>query len=296
MGEQQYLDILRDILFRGHYRTTRNGTAFSLFSKHMEFDLRGGQFPLMTTRKIFFRGIFEELQFFLRGQTDTKVLEEKGVNIWKGNTNREFLDSLGHSDYEEGDMGPMYFYQIYHFNAPYSGCKTDYSGQGFNQWEQVVHLLRTNRYSRRIMMTTYNPLQASEGVLYPCHGIVIQFAVEGTNELCCHMHQRSADFFHGISFNVASYSLLVILLCHYLNDTSTDDFRFVPGKLSISLGDCHLYVEHEKAVREQLLREPFAFPRIQIKKPITDLQNIDFSAIEIVGYQCHPSIKADMVA
>jgi thymidylate synthase len=295
-GEQQYLFILKEILEKGHYRKTRNGNTFSLFGKHMEFDLKNNMFPLLTTKKMFLRGIFEELIFFLKGQTNTKLLEEKCVNIWKGNTSRDFLDTMGFYKYNEGDMGPMYFYQIYHFNAKYEGCLTDYNNKGLNQFNDVIHLLKTDRYSRRIFMTTYNPLQAKEGVLYPCHGIVIQFAVEGENELCCHMYQRSADFFHGICYNITSYSLLVILLVQFLNDTSTDDFKFVPGKLCISIGDCHIYESHINAVKEQLSREPYPFPKIKFNEPIIDLTKIFFSSIELIDYICHPSIKVDMVA
>jgi thymidylate synthase len=295
-GEKQYLSILDDILNNGHYRKTRNGNTFSLFGKHMEFDLKNNQLPILTTKKVFLRGIFEELLFFLKGQTNTKLMQEKGVNIWKGNTNRDFLDTNGFYNYDEGDMGPMYFYQIYHFNYPYNGCLTNYNEKGFNQFNEVINLLKYDRYSRRIFMTTYNPLQAKEGVLYPCHGIVIQFAVQGENELCCHMYQRSADFFLGICYNITSYSLLVLFLVQYLNDTSTDDFKFVPGKLCISMGDCHIYESHISAVKEQLSREPYPFPKLKINKPIIDLTNIDFSFIELIDYVCHPTIKVDMIS
>lgn len=293
-GEQQYLNLLKDILDNGHYRKTRNGNTYSLFGKHLEFNLKNG-FPLLTTKKMFLRGIFEELSFFLKGQTNSKILENKNVNIWKENTSRKFLDSVNLSHYEEGDMGPMYFYQIYNFNAPYKGCGS-IPENGFNQWEQVIHLLRTDKYSRRIIMTTYNPLQANEGVLYPCHGIVIQFAVERENELCCHMYQRSCDTFLGEPYNIASYSLLTLILCQFLNDTSTTDFRFVPGKLCISLGDCHIYENHVDAVRSQLTKDPYEFPLLEIQGPITDMTQLDFTCISLINYKCHPGIKAEMIA
>lgn len=291
MEEKQYLNLLQEILEKGHLRKTRNGNTLSIFGKHLEFNLKEN-FPLITTKKMFLRGIFEELLFFLQGQTNTKILEEKGVNIWKGNTTHEFLDKMN-LPYEEGDMGPMYFYQIYHFNAPYEGCNANYEGKGLNQFENVIHLLRTDRYSRRIMMTTYNPLQANEGVLYPCHGIIIQFAVEGENELCCLVHIRSSDGFLGLPYNITSYSLLLLLLCQYLNNT--DDFKFIPSKLCISLGDCHIYEEHIDAVKTQLTRTPYHFPKLKLP-PIYDLKNIDFTSLELIDYQYHPSIKAKMIA
>jgi len=291
MGEQSYLNLCQEVLEKGHYRPTRNGHTYSLFGKHLEFDLRNS-FPLLTTKKMFFRGIFEELNFFLSGSTNSKILEEKGVNIWKANTSKEFIASQN-LNYEEGDIGALYFYQIYHFNAPYEGCLANYEGKGFNQFEQVIHLLKTDRFSRRILMTTYNPLQAEEGVLYPCHGITIQFAVEGTNELCCHMYQRSADIFLGLPFNIASYSLLTIILCNILNNEVED--KFVPGKLCISLGDCHIYEQHIEAVRTQLSREPLPFPQLEIIN-MTTLENITIDNCHLTNYVYHPAIKADMIA
>lgn len=308
-AENEYLHLLREVLEKGHYRKTRNGNTFSLFGKHLDFDLRGGQFPLLTTKKMFFRGIFEELAFFLRGETNSKILEDKGVNIWKGNTSRQFLDSMNFTHYEEGDMGPMYFYQIYHYNRPYQGCNFDYSvndgkSNQLNQFKTVIDLLKTDRFSRRIMMTTFNPLQAEQGVLYPCHGIVIQFAVEGENELCCHMYQRSADLFHGLPFNIASYALLTILLCKYLNDTTkgcthfteSNLAPFVPGKLIISLGDCHIYESHVEAVKTQLSRKSLPFPKLEICDSLTDLTKIQYSSLNIIDYNPCPNIKVDMVA
>ena len=294
--EHRYLDLLKEAIWDSEDRNSRAGVTKSFFGRTLRFDLSKNTIPLLTTKRIFWKGVVEELLFFIRGETQTKRLEEKGVNIWKGNTSRDFLDTMGFYKYNEGDMGPMYFYQIYHFNASYDGCLTDYSEKGLNQFKDVIHLLKTDRYSRRIFMTTYNPLQAKDGVLYPCHGIVIQFAVDGENELCCHMYQRSADFFHGICYNITSYSLLVILLVQYLNDTSTDDFKFVPGRLCISLGDCHIYESHINSVKEQLSREPFSFPKLKINGPIFDLTEIKFSSIEVIDYICHPAINVDMVA
>ena len=189
LEEQHYLNLMNNIITKGHNRQTRNSKTWSLFGNHMEFDLTDGKFPLLTTKKMFLRGIFEELKFFLLGKTDTKVLEEKGVNIWKGNTCKEFIDSLK-LPYCEGDMGPMYGFQLRHFGAEYDGCKYDYTNKGFDQFKLVLDTLKKDKYSRRIMMTTYNPAQVHLGVLPPCHGITVQFGVEGENNLCCHMYQR----------------------------------------------------------------------------------------------------------
>ena len=281
--EHQYLQLLSDIIEHGHRRKTRNGYTLQLAGKQLTFDLKRGHiFPLITTKKMFFRGIFEEWKFFMDGKTDTKELEKVGVNIWKGNTSREFLNSVNSTvaTYEEGDMGPMYFFQIYHFNAPYRGCRPEigYSGQGLNQFEKVIHLLVNDRFSRRIVMTTFNPEQAEQGVLYPCHGLLIQFVVEQDDELTCIMTQRSADCFLGLPYNIASYSLLTYAVCAQVNSrlsVSLTNPPLIPGKLVICLGDCHIYESHISAVKEQLTRQPFPFPSICFvnkQKKQTDLQ------------------------
>ena len=179
-SEQQYLDLLKYILNEGHFRQTRNGETYSKFGKVLDIDLADG-FPLLTTKKVFFAGIFHELIFFLKGDTNANNLMEKGVKIWNPNTTREFLDSVNLQHYEEGDMGPMYGFNWSHFGADYKGMKYDYEGQGFNQIDYCLNLLRSDPFSRRILMTTYNPEVAKEGCLFPCHGISIIFHVEPQN-------------------------------------------------------------------------------------------------------------------
>ena len=314
--ELQYLNILKEIIDNGHYRQTRNAKTYSLFGKYMEFDLTDGKFPLLTTKKMFLRGIFEELVFFLTGSTDTKLLENKSVNIWKGNTSREFLDSLGPNfkSYEVGDMGPMYGYQLLHFNAEYHGCNFDYSNQGINQVQNIIDLLIKDRYSRRIIMTTFNPAQADCGVLYPCHGIVIQFGIQNDDELCCHMHQRSADWILGEPFNIASYAMLMHIICEIVNNqletnlniayemnSSTEYFpsKLQVGKLSMSFGDVHIYDEHIEVAKEQLQRRPYDFPVLKINKKLTSLQDLNdfkFTDIKLENYNSHSALKANMVA
>lgn len=296
--EMQYLKLLNDIITTGDLRPTRNAKTYALFGKFLEFDLKKG-FPLLTTKKMFLRGIFEELKFFLLGETDTKILESKGVNIWKGNTSREFLDANGHSNYEEGDMGPMYGFQFRHFGAEYKGCKHDYTGEGIDQFAEVINLLKTDRYSRRILMTTYNPAQSKEGVLYPCHGLTVQFAVEGGNELVCAMDQRSMDCFLGAPFNIASYALLVHIICSIVNNGISEENHLVPGRLVMFLGDTHVYEDHFGAVQEQLKNSPNRFPKLTIIKQIMDIediQNLEFNDIRLIGYNSHNSIKAQMIA
>lgn len=300
--EQSYLDLLKQIMENGTERQTRNGKTRSLFAKQIEFTVSETHFPLLTTKKMFFKGVVEELLFFMRGETNSKLLEEKGVNIWKANTSREFLDANGFTDYEEGDMGSMYFYQLLHFGKPYHSLEneTNNNMKYPNQLQDVIDLLITDRFSRRMIMTTFNPQQVKEGVLYPCHGIVIQFGVEGTNKLCCSMYQRSSDCFLGLPFNIASYSLLLLFICNIVNSNLPEnDEPFVPHKLVISLGDCHIYEEHYSAVMEQLTRSPNAFPHItftSLPTTLSDFKTYSASEIQLSNYLSYPPIKAKMIA
>lgn len=294
--ECAYLDLLKYIIKNGEYDEGRNGFTWSVFGKHLEFDVGVG-FPLLTTKKVFFKGIFEELIFFLRGDTNAKHLDEKGVKIWNPNTTREFLDANGKNDYKEFDMGPMYGFQLLHFNATYEGMDKDYEGKGINQIDYCLDLIKNNPKSRRIIMTTYNPLQAKEGVLFPCHGIAIIWYVENKNKLCCMMVQRSADTFCGVPFNIASYALMMHMFCEIINND--DDYKgplLMPGRLVMSLSDCHVYgVHHEQTVR-QLLRQPYKFPQLRFKRKINNLNDFTFDDVELVNYESHPAIPVKMVA
>jgi len=295
--EQKYLDLLKKIYEKGDERQTRNAITKSLFGEKLEFDLSNNIFPLLTTKKMFLRGIFEELIWFLKGDTDSKLLEEKKVNIWKKNSSKQFLESMN-LDYEEGDIGNMYGFQWNHFGAEYVGCQENYDGKGFNQIEYCLDLLKTDKFSRRIIMTTYSPSEANKGVLYPCHGLIVQWYVKEVNKinyLSCHMYQRSADAFLGVPFNISSYSLLTYLFCEILNNDNFD-CKFKPDKLIISFGDIHIYENHYEQIKEQIKRKPYPFPKIFIKNKNSKLQNFEWKDIEIQNYKYHEKINADMVA
>lgn len=287
-GELEYLNLLSEVLNTGNTKIGRNGETHSLFGKHLEFDLRQG-FPLLTSKKMFFRGIVEELLFFIRGETDSKKLEEKRVNIWKGNTSREFLDSIGKTERREGVMGEMYGYQWRHYNAEYDEEKAKPKEPGIDQLKNVISLIKNEPNSRRILMTDYNPCQASSGVLYPCHSLILQFYVEDEFlDMFC--YNRSQDLFHGTPFNIASSSLLLCLIAKITNKT--------PRKLILSLGDCHIYSSHYDIVAQQLSRLRYSFcslkiPNISSMKEMEALRYEDFS---IENYSSFPSLKAKMVA
>ena len=289
--EFQYLELLKEVYEEGKKICGRNGNVQRLFSKNLKFDLRKG-FPLLTTKKMFFRGIFEELIFFLKGETNTKILEEKGVNIWKGNTNREFLDRHGFTEYDEGEMGPMYGYQWRHFGKPFTyGISKDFIDRhiyrGLDQLEKVVQEIQSEPYSRRLLMTDYNPSQADQGVLYPCHSIVLQFFVEdGFLDVFC--FNRSSDLFLGLPFNIASSSLLLIIIASLTG--------LQPRFLNLSLGDCHIYESHLPKVLEQINRIPYKTPTIAVKRRVEKVEDFMYDDFELKDYFCHPVIKAEMIA
>jgi dihydrofolate reductase/thymidylate synthase len=295
--ESTYINVMKDLLINGIPTKGRNGVTFSKFGKTLEFNLQEG-FPLLTTKKMFFKGVCEELLFFIKGDTNAKHLSDRGVKIWDKNTSREFLDSLGYKDREEGDMGPMYGYQWKHFNAEYNGINENYDGKGFDQLSYVINELKSNPHSRRIIMTTYNPAQASQGVLFPCHGISIQFnTVQLNNTFIVNLsqNQRSADYFLGVPFNIASYALLLEMICHCLND-GANEFTYIPGKIILFLGDYHIYESHRDQCIKQIKRYPFDFPKIKLNSNKRKLEDFEFSDFELINYNSYPAIQADMIA
>jgi thymidylate synthase len=295
--EQTYLDILKDLITKGDERQTRNSITKSLFSRNLTFDLKNS-FPLLTTKKMFFRGIFEELMFFIRGNTNTKILEEKGVKIWKDNTTRTFLDNIGLNHYQEGDMGPMYGFQLRFFNAEYNGCNNDYSNKGTDQFKYVIDTILQDPFSRRIIMTTFNPAQVNEGCLFPCHSLMIQFYIREENDtyyLSQQNYIRSNDIFLGNPYNVASFALMSYLLCHQLNHLTKSN-KYKPDMLYITLGDYHLYKDHYEAALEQINRTPYPFPQLHIKNYHENIEDYQYDDIELINYLSHPAIKAHMIA
>lgn len=270
--ELVYLGILRDLIHEGREKKGRNGITYSKFVRSMTFNLFES-FPLYTTKKINIKTVAEELLFFLSGKTNTKLLEEKGVNIWKKNTSADFLKQMN-LPWKEGDMGPMYGFNWRYFGAEYKGCDEDYEGQGFDQIKYCLNLLKNDPYSRRIIMTSLNVANVSQGVLFPCHGIHIQFDVEEKEcerkiirLLSCSVTIRSNDWCVGHPFNVASYALFVHFFCYALNnDKAYDGPRFKPFKLHLIINDVHLYDNHMENAMIQLTRLPFKFPTLKIKE------------------------------
>lgn len=283
--EYQYINLIKDILNNGIDCDDRTGVGIkSIFGPQMTFDLSKG-FPLLTTKKMFTRGITEELLWFLRGETDAKILQEKKVRIWDGNSTREFLDNRGLNHLEEGDIGAAYGFQFRHFGAKYIDCHTDYTGQGFDQVQYVLDQIKNNPNSRRIVLSLWNPPDLKNAVLPPCH-MTYQFRVYG-DTLSCSMYQRSADIGLGVPFNIASASLMTHLFAHLCG--------LKPGKLIHTMGDSHIYKNHLDAMRIQSTRRLLPFPKLKIKdRGQTNVEDYLASDFEIFGYISHPRIKMDM--
>ena len=242
------------------------------------------RFLLLTTKSVFWRGVAEELLWFLSGDTSAATLQEKGIKIWDGNSSREYLDSIGLTEREEGDLGPVYGWQWRHFGAEYKDRHTDYTGQGVDQLADVVNKIKNKPNDRRIIMSAWNPKDLPKMALPPCH-MFAQFYV-ANGELSCQMYQRSADLGLGVPFNIASYALLTCLLAHVCG--------LKRGDFVHCIGDAHVYLNHVDALREQLQREPRPFPTLHISDEVTSVEQCTFSDLKVEGYQPHKKIQMKM--
>ena len=289
--EQAYLDLVEKIIAEGEFRPDRTGTGtYSLFAPpQLRFNLSNGTFPLLTTKKVFLKGILHELLWFINGSTDASLLSDKGVKIWDGNGSREYLDSLGLTDREVGDLGPVYGFQWRHFGAQYKDCHTDYTNQGYDQLAQIIHTLKTNPYDRRIILSAWNPPAFKEMALPPCH-VFCQFYVNfPKNEkprLSCQMYQRSCDMGLGVPFNIASYALLTYMIAMVV-DMQPGDFIHV-------MGDAHVYSNHVDALKEQLSRTPRDFPKLKILRNVTSIDDFKFEDFKVEEYDPYDPIKMKM--
>jgi thymidylate synthase len=259
--ERQYLGLLEDILAHGVRREDRTGTgALSVFGRQMRFDLAQG-FPLLTTKKLHFKSIAIELLWFLRGDTSVGWLREHGVSIWD-----EWADA-------DGELGPVYGKQWRSWAAP--------DGRSIDQITNVLEGLRTNPYSRRHIVSAWNPADVDDMALPPCHCLFQFFVAEG--RLSCQLYQRSADMFLGVPFNIASYALLTLMMAQASG--------LQPGEFVHTLGDAHLYLNHIDQAKTQLARAPRPFPTLTLA-PKTDLFGFDYADFKLEGYDAHPAIKA----
>ena len=288
--EYQYLHLLENILNNGFWEQGRNGKTKSIFGQSMRFSLKNGKIPILTTKKTAWKTCLKELLWFIRGETDNKILKEQGVHIWDANGSREFLDSRCLTNYEVDELGPIYGRQWRYFNADcdVNGKKVEGSN-GVDQLQQIINALKdpNQRTSRRLVMSAWNPCQIKDMALPPCH-VLCQFNVHDGNKLSCSLYQRSADEFLGQPINIASYSFLTHLLA---NHCGLEAYEFV-----YFVGNCHIYENAIDACKLQITREPFEFPTVsikEVKKNIYDYQVEDF---EIHNYKSYGAIKVEMVA
>jgi thymidylate synthase len=285
--EGQYLSLINELLKTRNVEVGRNGETLADFGASMVFSLENGKLPLLTTKKVAWKTCLRELLWFISGSTDNDELKKKNVKIWNLNATREFLDSRGLNHLEEGDLGPVYGHQWRHFNAEYGSRHDDYSGKGVDQLAYIIENLKdpSKRVSRRMVMSAWNPCQIDQMALPPCH-VLCQFNVLEGKKLSCSLYQRSGDVGLGVPFNIASYSFLTHLLAKHCD---LEPYEFV-----YYLGNCHIYSDHCDALTLQIEREPFDFPTLKIgnkRKSIDDYVETDF---DVVGYQCHETVKMQM--
>lgn len=259
---KQYLDLMKDILENGSQKTDRTGTGtLSVFGRQMRFNLVDG-FPLVTTKKLHLRSIIYELLWFLNGDTNIKYLNDNGVTIWD-----EWADA-------NGELGPVYGHQWRSWPAP--------DGRQIDQISQVINQIKQKPDSRRHIVTAWNPSEVDKMALPPCHALFQFYVADG--KLSCQLYQRSADFFLGVPFNIASYALMLHMFAQQCD--------LLPGDFVWTGGDTHLYTNHIEQAKLQLSREPYALPQLVIARKPESIFDYKFEDFQIVNYQAHPSIKA----
>lgn len=252
--------------------------------------------PLLTTKRVFLRAVIAELLWFVSGCTSSNPLSDQGVKIWDGNGSREFLDSVGLSQREEGDLGPVYGFQWRHFGAQYLDAKADYTGQGVDQLAEVIDKLKNQPYDRRIILSAWNPADLKKMALPPCH-MFAQFYVsfprgadgQPSKRGVLHsiLYQRSCDMGLGVPFNIASYAILTHMLAHVSDLT--------PGTFTHTMGDAHVYLDHVEALKVQLTRQPRDFPVLDIKRDIGgSIDGWKADDFEVKGYEPHKAIAMKM--
>lgn len=283
--ELQYIEIIRDILDTGKTRQDRTSVGtISKFGYTMRFDLSNYSIPLLTTKKVHFKSVAEELFWFLAGDTNANNLQARGVRIWEKNGSRAFLDSIGLAHREEGDLGPVYGFQWRHFGAEYKTMHDDYTSCGVDQIKQLIHQINTNPNDRRMILCAWNAKDQSLMALPPCHCLCQFYVSDG--RLSCQMYQRSCDMGLGVPFNIASYALLTRLIAHVTN--------LQPGEFIHVLGDAHVYSNHVDALRKQIQRQPYPFPILRINPNVRDLFKIKYEDLTLENYQFHPKLEMDM--
>ena len=287
--DEEYIQLSKYILENGETRKDRTNTGtISVFAQQMKFDIQN-TIPILTTKRVPWKSCIEELLWFLTGNTNANDLDKIGVKIWNANSSREFLDNVGLEHLQPGDCGANYSFQWRHFGGSYVDFNHQYDNQGVDQIAYIEHLLKHDKYSRRIFLSAWNPSDLKNTVLPPCH-VSAQFYVDNDDYLHCHMYQRSCDMFLGVPWNILSYSVLTYIFA-FRNDLK-------PGSLTMSTGDTHIYNNHIEQMKLQISRSSLCSPKLILNPKI---KNLDFSEMssndfDLVGYFPHPTIKGEMSA
>lgn len=284
--ELQYISLLKNIIDNGKDQRDRTGVGTkSLFCNTMKFNLRNNTIPLLTTKRVFFRGIVLETLFFLSGKTDTGILSKQGVKFWDANTSTEFIKSRGLS-FNQGDMGNTYSFLYRHFGAEYHGMEHDYTNKGYDQVSELIRLIKTEPHSRRLIINLWNPCALGECTLPPCMFLLIFNVNETTKEINLQTNIRSSDACLGLPFNLINSTIILHLICR--------ETGYSPGDLYVVTSDTHIYNNHLSDIQEQFNRTPTTFPKMYINsdKSIFDITYSDF---ELLNYTPQKHIKMDMV-
>jgi thymidylate synthase len=275
---KQYLDLMRHIRQNGTFKGDRTGTGtYSVFGYQMRFNLADG-FPLVTTKKVHLKSIIHELLWFLSGDTNVKYLQDNGVSIWNEWATAEQCARFGRS---EGELGAVYGHQWRNFGAT-QNADGSFSPDGFDQIKTLIHDIKHNPNSRRLIVTGWNPAEANQVALPPCHTLFQFYVAEG--KLSCQLYQRSADVFLGVPFNIASYALLTMMIAQVC-DLALGDFVWTGG-------DCHLYSNHLEQTDLQLSREPLPLATMRLNPDVKDIFAFKFEDFTLENYQSHAAIKA----
>ena len=316
--ELQYVNLIKKIIDKGTFTEGRNGWTKNIFGEMMRFSLQGGKIPILTTKKTAWKTCLKELLWFIRGETDNKLLQEQNVHIWDGNSTKEFMESRGLGHYPEGMLGKIYGFQWRGFNGEYDmttgrqAIKTNNTIEGappatasaivggtaslpattsaiVDQLQHIIDALKDpkQRSSRRLIMTAWNPCQLDEMALPPCH-VMCQFNVHDGNKLSCALTQRSGDFPVGVPFNVASYSFLTHLLAKHCGLEAYEFVHFI--------GNCHIYEDHIEPMKAIFERTPHEFPTVEIADKKENINDYEVEDFIVSNYKCHVAIKMKMVA
>ena len=286
--EKQYLNLIKNIISNGSATPSRNGNTVNTIGTMSKYSLENNTIPILTTKKVAWKTCLKELLWFIRGDTNNELLRQQNVKIWNGNSTREFLDSRGLTDYDVNELGPIYGYQWRNWNAPYLGKDVNHRDNGIDQLDGIIKSLKhpTERYSRRLILSAWNVEQLDQMALPPCH-VLSQYHVLDGDKLYCTLYQRSGDVGLGVPFNIASYAFLTHMIADVCNLKATE--------LTHYIGNAHIYESHIEPLKQQVEREPYEFPKLQLNSK-TSIDEFTVDDFKLIDYKYHPTIKMEMIS